>query len=112
MVAVADLDPARARAVADRQAGVRAVSVDDLLRADDVDVVLNLTTPEAHADIAARAISFSKNVYGEKPLARSTAEASPLLSAATAAGVRLGCAPDTVLGTGIQTARRVVDEGG
>ena len=111
VAAVADQDPARARAVADRLDGARAGSVDDVLSADDVDVVLNLTTPEAHADIAARAIAFNKDVYGEKPLARSTAEASPLLSAAAAAGVRLGCAPDTVLGTGIQTARRAIDEG-
>jgi predicted dehydrogenase len=111
LVAVADQDPARAKSVAEQRGDARALSTDDLVRADDVDVVLNLTTPEAHAAIAARAVAAGKDVYGEKPLALTTAEASAVLTAGAAAGVRLGCAPDTVLGTGIQTARRVLDDG-
>ncbi|MEV4954668.1 Gfo/Idh/MocA family protein [Paenarthrobacter nitroguajacolicus] len=111
LVAVADLDPARAQAVADSYDGVRALTVDDLLAADDVDLVLNLTIPAAHADIALRAIAAGKSVYGEKPLAATTAEAREVLDAAAAAGVVVGCAPDTVLGTGIQTARKAIDDG-
>ncbi|WP_420180645.1 Gfo/Idh/MocA family protein [Paenarthrobacter sp. TA1.8] len=111
LVAVADLDPARAQAVADSYEGVRALTVDDLLAADDVDLVLNLTIPAAHADIALRAIAAGKSVYGEKPLAATTAEAREVLDAAAAAGVVVGCAPDTVLGTGIQTARKAIDDG-
>ncbi|WP_309073546.1 Gfo/Idh/MocA family oxidoreductase [Paenarthrobacter sp.] len=111
LVAVADLDPARAQAVADSYDGVRALTVDDLLAADDVDLVLNLTIPAAHADIALRAIAAGKSVYGEKPLAATTAEARQVLDAAAAAGVVVGCAPDTVLGTGIQTARKAIDDG-
>ncbi|PRB40837.1 oxidoreductase [Arthrobacter sp. MYb23] len=111
LVAVADLDPARAQAVADSYDGVRALSVDELLAAEDVDLVLNLTIPAAHADIALKAIAAGKSVYGEKPLAATTAEAQQVLDAAFAAGVTVGCAPDTVLGTGIQTARKAIDDG-
>ncbi|SDX44546.1 Predicted dehydrogenase [Arthrobacter sp. cf158] len=111
LVAVADLDPARAQAVADSYDGVRALTVDELLAADDVQLVLNLTIPAAHADIALKAIAAGKSVYGEKPLAATTAEALEVLDAAAAAGVVVGCAPDTVLGTGIQTARKAIDDG-
>lgn len=111
LVAVADLDPARAQAVADGYDGVRAVSVEDLLAAEDVDLVLNLTIPAAHADIALKAIAAGKSVYGEKPLAATTAEARQVLDAAREAGVAVGCAPDTVLGTGVQTARKAIDDG-
>jgi predicted dehydrogenase len=111
LVAVADLDPARAQAVAEQYDGVRAVSVDELLAADDVELVLNLTIPAAHAEVALKAIAAGKSVYGEKPLAATTAEARTVLEAAREAGVIVGCAPDTVLGTGIQTARKAIDAG-
>ena len=111
LVAVADLDPARAQAVADTYDGVRALSVDRLLAAADVDLVLNLTIPAAHADVALKAIAAGKSVYGEKPLAATTAEAQAVLESARAAGVVVGCAPDTVLGTGVQTARKAIDDG-
>ncbi|MFC3298070.1 Gfo/Idh/MocA family oxidoreductase [Arthrobacter agilis] len=109
--AVADLDLARAEAVAAEQEGVRALTVDELLADPEVDTVLNLTIPAAHAEIALRAIAAGKNVYGEKPLAMTTDEARTVLDAAEKAGVRVGCAPDTVLGTGIQTARHAIDTG-
>lgn len=111
LVAVADLDPARAQAVADDYDGVRAISVEELLAADDVDLVLNLTIPAAHAEVALKAIAAGKSVYGEKPLAATTEEARQVLDAARQAGVTVGCAPDTVLGTGIQTARKAIDDG-
>lgn len=110
LVAVADLDTARAAAVA-AERGVDARTVDDLLASDDVDLVLNLTIPAAHAEIALRAIAAGKAVYGEKPLATTTADGRAVLEAATAAGVLVGSAPDTVLGTGTQTARAAIDAG-
>ena len=109
--AVADLDLSRAQAVADSQEGVRAMTVDELLADPGIDTVLNLTIPAAHAEVASRAIAAGKNVYGEKPLAANTTEAREVLALAAAAGVRVGCAPDTVLGTGIQTARHAIDDG-
>ncbi len=110
LAAVADLDLARAAAVADAQ-GTKALSVDALLGDPGIDVVLNLTIPAAHAEIARRAIDGGKHVYGEKPLALTTLDAAGLLAQAAGAGVRIGSAPDTVLGTGIQTARAVLDSG-
>ena len=111
LVAVADLDVARAEAVAAGQPGVRALSVDELMTDPDMDLILNLTIPAAHADIALRAIAAGKAVYGEKPLAATTDEARKVLEAAATAGAVVGCAPDTVLGTGIQTARKAIDDG-
>jgi predicted dehydrogenase len=105
LVAAADLDPARV------VPGVRMLRPEELYAADDVDLVLNLTIPQAHAAVALSAIAAGKHVYGEKPLALSTSEGRTVLSAAEAAGVRVGCAPDTVLGTGTQTARRCLDDG-
>jgi predicted dehydrogenase len=111
VTAVADLDPARAEAVAGAHDGIRAVDPGALCVAEDVDLVLNLTVPSAHAEVALAAIAGGKHVYNEKPLALSTAAARGVLDAAASAGVRVGCAPDTVLGTGIQTARRCLDDG-
>ncbi len=68
VTAVADLDAGRAAALARPHPGARATSLDDLLAADDVDVVLNLTIPAAHADVALAAVAAGKHVYGEKPL--------------------------------------------
>ncbi len=111
VTAIADLDPDRAAAAAAGVAGARAATPQELYAADDVDLVLNLTIPAVHAQVAHAAIAAGKHVYGEKPLAATTAEARALLEAADRAGVRVGCAPDTVLGTGVQTARAVLDSG-
>ena len=110
ITAVADAHPDRAAAV-ESAYGPAAMPASALLAHPAVDLVLNLTVPAAHAAVALEAIAAGKPVYGEKPLAATTAEARTVLEAAAKAGVRVGCAPDTVLGTGIQTARRVLDEG-
>ena len=110
ITAVADLDAARSAAVAATLPSARALPVEELL-VSGVQTVLNLTVPAAHASVALGAIGHSLDVYGEKPLAASLDEASVIVSAAEAAGLTVGCAPDTVLGTGIQTARAAVDKG-
>ena len=110
LVAVADLNEARAAEVA-AATGALALDVDALVAHPEVQTVLNLTIPAAHADIALRAIKAGVDVYGEKPLASTFDDAVRVMSAAAAAGVAVGCAPDTVLGTGTQTARGVVDSG-
>ncbi|GAA3937928.1 Gfo/Idh/MocA family oxidoreductase [Microbacterium soli] len=110
IVAVADLDAARARAVADTIHGCRALSVDELVQDPDVQTVLNLTIPAAHAEIALAALDHGRNVFGEKPLAPTLPVAREII-AASSASAWAGCAPDTVLGTGIQTARAAVDAG-
>jgi predicted dehydrogenase len=110
IVAVADLDPARAAAAA-AETGATALTPESLVADPRVDIVLNLTVPSAHAGVALSAIAHGKDVYGEKPLAATLAEARSVLTAASDAGTRVGSAPDTVLGTGIQTARAAVDSG-
>ncbi|MEL5990833.1 Gfo/Idh/MocA family protein [Microbacterium phosphatis] len=111
IVAAADLDPARAEAVASRIEGARALSVDELIADPEVDLVLNLTIPAAHDKIALAAIAAGKHVHGEKPLAATIEGARAVLDAAAEAGLVASCAPDTVLGTGTQTARVAIDEG-
>lgn len=110
LVAIADIDAERAASAA-QAAGVRASTVGELMAAPDVDLVLNLTIPAAHAEVAVQAIAAGKSVYGEKPLAVNLADARRIVEAGRAAGVRVGCAPDTVLGTGTQTARKAIDDG-
>jgi len=110
IVAAADiLSEVAARKAA--QFGIEAVSVDDMFKRDDIDTILNLTIPAAHAPIALQAITSGKHVYLEKPLAISLDDASDMLAAARSAGVRIGSAPDTVLGAGTTTARDLVAEG-
>ncbi|MFI8633422.1 Gfo/Idh/MocA family protein [Microbacterium sp. NPDC077663] len=111
VAAVADLNAQRAAEVAATVPGATAMTVDELMAHPEVQTVLNLTVPAAHAQVAHAAIAAGKSVHGEKPLALTVAEGRGILDAATAAGVRVTSAPDTVLGTGIQTARRLVDDG-
>jgi predicted dehydrogenase len=103
-VACADLDAAAAERAA-AEWNLVATTPDVLLTRDDVDVVLCLTPPDTHADVARAAIAAGKHVYTEKPLATSVERARAVLDAAAAAGVLVGCAPDTFLGAGIQTLK-------
>ena len=111
VVAVADLIPEAAQQQAERFGVPRSGTVDSLLADEDIDIVVNLTTPNAHAEVAAQAISAGKHVWNEKPLTVDRESAVALLKQADAAGVRVGCAPDTFLGSGLQHARRLLEEG-
>jgi predicted dehydrogenase len=111
LVAVADIDAARAGELAAELDGTEAVPVDRLLADASLDAVVNLTVPAVHAEVSLRIIEAGRSVYVEKPLCATTAQAREVLAAADAAGVLVGCAPDTVLGTGLQTARRAIDDG-
>ena len=109
-IAVADMnmDAAKKRA---EQFGIEALTVDDLLKRDDIDIVLNLTIPAAHVEVGLRILEAGKHVYAEKPLGVSVAEASRLIEKAKEKGLRVGSAPDTFLGGSHQTARALVDDG-
>jgi predicted dehydrogenase len=109
-VACADVDSAAAERAAEKW-DLAACTPDELLARDDVEVVLNLTPPDHHADVALRAIGAGRHVYTEKPLATSLARAREVVDAAAAAGVLVGCAPDTFLGAGIQTVKAALDGG-
>jgi predicted dehydrogenase len=109
-VACADLDTASADALA-ADFGLRAESVDALIADPDVDLVLNLTPPAAHAPLVRAALDADKHVYTEKPLATTAAEGRELVAEAERRGLRLGCAPDTFLGSAYEAARRLVAAG-
>ena len=111
IVACADLAAERARAKAQAHGIPKACSVDALLADEDVEIVLNLTVPAAHFDVSRRALEAGRHVYSEKPLALAREEGRALLELAEKRSLLLGCAPDTVLGAGVQTARKAIDDG-
>jgi len=110
IVACADLDLDRAKAVG-AEYGVFGMSVEDLLARDDVDLILNLTVPKAHAEVACKAVEAGKHVYNEKPLTISREDGQKLLKMARDKNLRVGCAPDTFLGGGLQSCRALIDSG-
>ncbi len=111
IVACADIDITRAQARARQFHIPKACSVAELLADPSIEIVINLTIPKAHAEVALASIAAGKSVYNEKPLAISREDGRAILEAAQARGVRVGCAPDTFLGGGIQTCRQLIDEG-
>ncbi|HEX3476526.1 MAG TPA: Gfo/Idh/MocA family oxidoreductase [Kofleriaceae bacterium] len=108
--ACADLVPAAAEARA-KQHGVRAQTVDGLLDADDVDIVVNLTVPAAHHAVSRRALDAGKHVYSEKPFVLALEDGLDLKQRADPRGLRIGSAPDTFLGGAHQLGRAVIDTG-
>lgn len=107
---VADLDLARAEAQADKY-NAKAIPLEAVFTSD-AEAVLNLTIPAAHAEIALKALNAGQHVYNEKPLAASLEDAAQMLQVAAAKNLRIGCAPDTFLGAGLQTARAFLESGG
>jgi len=110
MRACADIsmDAARARA---KQYKLRAETVEDLLTADDIDIVVNLTVPAVHYSISREILDAGKHVYSEKPFVLSVREGLDLKKRADKAGLRVGSAPDTFLGGAHQLARELIDKG-
>lgn len=100
-----------ARDLAEKYGIPQAVAVEEILADDDIDVVLNLTVPDAHYELNRRILMAGKHVYSEKPLAGNFEEAEDLAKTAETVGKRIGCAPDTWLGSGIQTCRKLLAEG-
>lgn len=110
LVSVTDPVAAAAERVAAEQ-DVPARELTDVLADPEVEVILNLTPPQVHGPLTVQALDAGKHVYLEKPFAVTPVEAETMLAAASVADRRIGSAPDTVLGTGIQTARRLIDDG-
>ena len=108
---IADLDLDRARAQAAAYGIGFAGTPAELLAIDDIELVANLTTPAAHADVALAVIGSGRHLWGEKPLTTDRASARAVLAAAAQAGLAVGNAPDTILGAGIQTAQRLLADG-
>ncbi|WP_417554783.1 Gfo/Idh/MocA family protein [Microbacterium sp.] len=111
VVAVGDLLPERAEAQAEKYGVASWGTADDVLANADVELVVNLTIPRAHVEISSRAVAAGKHVWSEKPLGLEREGVAEMLRAADAAGVRVGSAPDTILGSGFQTAKRAILDG-
>ncbi|MFH1745913.1 MAG: Gfo/Idh/MocA family oxidoreductase [Planctomycetota bacterium] len=111
IVACADIILERAAAKA-AEFGVPGFgTVDALMEDDGIEIILNLTTPAAHSDIALAALAHGKSVYNEKPLATTRAAGRRILDDAKKSDLHVGCAPDTFLGGAWQTARKLIDDG-
>ena len=110
VAAVADIDGARATEKAAAH-GLKSCSVEDMLSDDSIEVILNLTTPLSHAEICLAALGAGKHVYTEKPLCVSMKDAERIMTLARKKNLRVGAAPDTFLGAGLQTCLRLIDEG-
>jgi predicted dehydrogenase len=111
VVALADIVPERARARAEEFNIPLVYTPDELLANPDVDLVLNLTVPQAHAPINKAALEAGKHAYTEKPFGVNRREAQEVLQLAQSKGLRVGGAPDTFLGAGLQTCRKLIDDG-
>lgn len=108
---VADLDLGRAQAQAARHAVARSGSVDELLDDPEIEIVVNLTVPAAHVEVGMRVLDSGRHLFAEKPFALDLAGGRQLLAQARRRGRRAACAPDTILGAGLQTAARIVADG-
>ena len=111
LVACADIDPARASEVAERHAVPAVCTVDELLAHPTVEVVVNLTPASAHEAVSRSILDSGKHAFSEKPLGVDRDGAGTLVDLASERGLRLGCAPDTFLGTGLQTAAAAIEAG-
>src|SRR5437016_5239280 len=111
IAACADIDLEAAKKKAAEFAVPKVCSVDELLADRSLEIILNLTIPKAHVPVSLRAIESGKHTYLEKPLGIDREEGRRLLEAAKKKKLRVGCAPDTFLGAGIQSARKLIDEG-
>jgi predicted dehydrogenase len=110
MRACADVNPAAAEQRAEEY-GIKAQSVEELLANPDIDIVVNLTIPDAHFAVTKRILEAGKHAYSEKPLVLSLEEGQELKKLADEKGLKVGCAPDTFLGGAHQLARQAIDEG-
>lgn len=111
LVAIADLIPEKATAQAEKFGIPAAGDNPVVLDHPEVQLVVDLTTPDAHAEVAGQAIAAGKHVWNEKPLTLDVDSGAALLAAADAAGLRVGCAPDTFLGSGLQESFRLLRDG-
>lgn len=111
VVACADLNRAAAESKGHEFEISKVYTVDEILADKEIDIIINLTIPAAHAKVSLAALNARKHVYSEKPLGLTREEGKKILAAAKKKKVRVGCAPDTFMGGGIQTCRQLIDQG-
>lgn len=111
LVACADLIPERSKALAAKHNIPKVLETAELLADPDIDVVVNLTQPPDHFGVSIAALEAGKSIFSEKPLSVERADGQAIADLAEKKGLRMGCAPDTFLGAGLQTCRKLIDEG-
>ncbi|THG28702.1 Gfo/Idh/MocA family protein [Naasia lichenicola] len=111
VLAIGDLDEARAASQAEKYGVPNSGGVDAVLGDPEIDIVVNLTIPAVHVDVSLSILAAGKHVWSEKPIGVDRESSKKLLETAAALGLRVGIAPDTVLGPGVQTAKRAIEAG-
>jgi len=111
VIACGDLDINRARAAAERHGIAKAQTVEQMLDDSEIEIVVDLTVPNAHAVVNDQILAAGKHVYTEKPFATVKASAKRTMDLAKEMGLLIGCAPDSFLGAAHQTCRQLIDEG-
>lgn len=111
IAACADLDLSRAQAKAKQWNIAKACGVEELLSDKEISFVIDLTIPKAHGPVNLACIKAGKSVYTEKPFAVTREEAHEVIALARQKNLRVGSAPDTFLGGGQQTVRKLIDDG-
>ena len=107
--ACADINPAASKAQSEKF-GVEAMSIEALLKSKEIDIIVNLTVPNAHFAVSFAALKAGKHVFSEKPLCVSLADGRRLVAEADKRRLRIGCAPDTFIGAGGRLARELIDK--
>ena len=111
IAACADIMVDRAKAKAEEHGVPKGCSVEEIIADPEIEIIINLTIPVAHYEVSKAALLAGKHVHVEKPLTVTREQGKELLEIAKARGLRVGCAPDTFLGGGHQTCRKLIDEG-
>ena len=95
-----------------REYGIEKVmTLEEIAASKDIELVVNLTGPAAHYDVIRMMLDSGKHVYTEKMMAVTLEQGQELVALAKEKHLYLGVAPDTILGAGIQTARKIMDAG-
>jgi predicted dehydrogenase len=110
VAACADIIPEKTITAANEHSISQTMSVEELLADTSIDIVINLTVPNSHAEVNQVILESGHHAYSEKPLATSREGALPVIQKARDSGLRIGCAPDTFLGGGLQSCRKLIDD--
>ncbi len=110
VVACSDLLPDRAKAKAE-EFGAKAMTNEEIYANPEIEVAINLMPPLMHSKIMLEALNAGKHVYTEKPFGVDEPDARKVIEFAKKKGLRVGSAPDTFLGGGYQTCRKLLDDG-
>lgn len=110
VVGCSDIKPERSAARAE-EFGICRMTNQEIYDDPEIELVINTTYQASHYSVAKDALLAGKHVYNEKMLAVTFEEAQELVRIAEEKGLYLGCAPDTFMGAGLQTARKILDSG-